>query len=194
MNNWVKSVIAPVAAIVLLIVAVTLVYKPGKLEILALRERLAVLEGQGEKLIPEERIRNEQAKVDSLRAIVADMKDRLYPVAEFAELGKAIESNGRKFDLRLVILTPDYSKLNLIQQEGQEITELPITINMQGRFMQFARYLEKLSEFPYVKATEVNLSRMEDGSSIEIEIKGIVIFKNSVNEPNKEKKPVSAQT
>jgi len=199
MNEWIKIAVVPVVCIALFAAATVLYVTPGKAKIQDLKEELDILYGKGDRMVPMEKILAQEAVVDSLSRVVRDMKDRLYPVAEFADLGQAIENSGRRFNLRLVTLTPDYSKLNLIQQQGVEITELPITINMQGQFLQFARYLERLSEFPYVKATEVNLSRSEEllnSSDIAIEIKGVVIFKSKtkLNEPQTKKKTVSSQT
>jgi Tfp pilus assembly protein PilO len=198
MNDWVKILIMPVAGLLILIAVFTGYIKPQDSKIEKMNEQLDILLGKGDRMVPIEKILAQEAVVDSLHLIVKDMKDRLYPVAEFADLGQAIESSGRKFNLRLITLTPDYSKLNLIQQAGVEITELPITINMTGHFMEFAHYLERLSEFPYVKATEVILKRSdEEGSTnqINIEIQGLVIFKNKLTQKDSQaSKPVSAQT
>ncbi|MFC1569612.1 hypothetical protein ACFL4L_05210 [bacterium] len=199
MNNWIKIIIVPILSICLFVIVTMLYVQPGQAKIQDLKDQLDILYGKGDRMVPIELILKQEAIVDSLKFVVSDMKDRLYPVADFADLGQAIESSGRKFNLLLVTLTPDYSKLNLIQQEGIEITELPITINMQGQFLQFARYLERLSEFPYVKATEINLSRSEEllnSDNISIEIRGVVIFKSKsvINEPLTNRKPVSSQT
>jgi Tfp pilus assembly protein PilO len=198
MNDWAKILIMPVAGLLILIAVFAGYIKPQNTKIEQMNEQLDILLGKGDRMVPIEKILAQEAVVDSLHLIVKDLKDRLYPVAEFADLGRAIESSGRKFDLRLVNLTPDYSKLNLIQQAGVEITELPITINMTGHFMEFAHYLERLSEFPYVKATEVTLKRSdEEGSTnqIIIEIHGLVIFKNKLTQKESQvPKPVSAQT
>jgi Tfp pilus assembly protein PilO len=198
MNDWVKILIMPVAGLLILLAVFAGYIKPQDAKIEKMNEQLDILLGKGDRMVPIEKILTQEAVVDSLHLIVKDMKDRLYPVAEFADLGQAIESSGRKFNLRLITLTPDYSKLNLIQQAGVEITELPITINMTGHFMEFAHYLERLSEFPYVKATEVILKRSdEEGSTnqIAIEIQGLVIFKNKLTQKDsQESKPVSAQT
>jgi Tfp pilus assembly protein PilO len=198
MNDWVKILIMPVAGLLILLAVFTGYIKPQDSKIEKMNEQLDILLGKGDRMVPIEKILAQEAVVDSLHLIVKDMKDRLYPVAEFADLGQAIESSGRKFNLRLITLTPDYSKLNLIQQAGVEITELPITINMTGHFMEFAHYLERLSEFPYVKATEVILKRSdEEGSTnqINIEIQGLVIFKNKLTQKDSQaSKPVSAQT
>ena len=198
MNDWVKVLIVPVAGILILIAAYAVIIKPQDTKIEEMNEQLDILLGKGDRMVPIEKILTQEAVVDSLQLIVKDLKDRLYPVAEFADLGRAIESSGRKFNLRLVSLTPDYSKLNLIQQAGVEITELPITINMTGHFTEFAHYLERLSEFPYVKATEVILKRSDEGGSlnqITIEIQGLVIFKNKLTQKESQApKPVSAHT
>jgi Tfp pilus assembly protein PilO len=198
MNDWVKILIMPVAGLLILIAVFTGYIKPQDSKIEKMNEQLDILLGKGDRMVPIEKILAQEAVVDSLHLIVKDMKDRLYPVAEFADLGQAIESSGRKFNLRLITLTPDYSKLNLIQQAGVEITELPITINMTGHFMEFAHYLERLSEFPYVKATEVILKRSDEEGSINqinIEIQGLVIFKNKLTQKDSQaSKPVSAQT
>ena len=198
MNDWVKILILPVAGILVLIAVYGGYIKPQDTKIEEMNEQLDILLGKGDRMVPIEKILTQEAVVDSLQLIVKDLKDRLYPVAEFADLGRAIESSGRKFNLRLVSLTPDYSKLNLIQQAGVEITELPITINMTGHFTEFAHYLERLSEFPYVKATEVILKRSDEGGSlnqITIEIQGLVIFKNKLTQKESQApKPVSAHT
>jgi Tfp pilus assembly protein PilO len=198
MNDWVKILIMPVAGLLILLAVFMGYIKPQDAKIEKMNEQLDILLGKGDRMVPIEKIMAQEAVVDSLHFIVKDMKDRLYPVAEFADLGRAIESSGRKFNLRLITLTPDYSKLNLIQQAGVEITELPITINMTGHFMEFAHYLERLSEFPYVKATEVVLKRSDEEGSINqinIEIQGLVIFKNKLTQKDsQESKPVSAQT
>jgi Tfp pilus assembly protein PilO len=198
MNDWVKILIMPVAGLLILLAVFMGYIKPQDAKIEKMNEQLDILLGKGDRMVPIEKIMAQEAVVDSLHFIVKDMKDRLYPVAEFADLGRAIESSGRKFNLRLITLTPDYSKLNLIQQAGVEITELPITINMTGHFMEFAHYLERLSEFPYVKATEVILKRSDEEGSINqinIEIQGLVIFKNKLTQKDsQESKPVSAQT
>ena len=198
MNDWVKILIMPVAGLLILLAVFMGYIKPQDSKIEKMNEQLDILLGKGDRMVPIEKILAQEAVVDSLHLIVKDMKDRLYPVAEFADLGQAIESSGRKFNLRLITLTPDYSKLNLIQQAGVEITELPITINMTGHFMEFAHYLERLSEFPYVKATEVILKRSDEEGSINqinIEIQGLVIFKNKLTQKDSQaSKPVSAQT
>lgn len=195
MNAWIKSVILPVVCLVIFIAVMIVYVKPQRAKINEMQDELDILLGKGDKMVPIEKIMAQEAIVDSLRQLIEDVKDRLYPVAEFGELGEAIENSGRRFNLRLVTLTPDYSKLNLIQKDGEEITELPITIDMEGRFLQFAQYLERLSEFPYVKAREVNLYRSDKkvrSDEIVIEVKGVVIFKNKLNQKSKKESQLAS--
>ncbi|MBN2522998.1 MAG: type 4a pilus biogenesis protein PilO [Bacteroidales bacterium] len=194
MQDWIKIFIVPVVCLVVFAIVLSLYVNPQHVKIRDMENQLDVLHGKGDKMVPEAKILAQETIVDSLQQAVKDLKDRLYPVAEFSDLGKAIANSVRRFNLQLMTLTPDYSKLNLIQQEGQEITELPITINMTGKFMQFAHYLETLSDFPYVKATEVNLRRSKETSNdVVIEIKGVVIFKNKVNQESGQDQKVLAK-
>jgi len=196
MNEWIKIILAPVIALCFFIAAMLVYITPGKDKHKELQHELDVLMGKGENMVPIEKIIEQETMTDSLKQMIFEMKERLYPVAEFSELGQDLENSCRKYGLRLLILTPEYSKLNLVQQEDQEITELPITIVMTGSFMEFARYMEQLTEFSYVKATQVNLYRPENnpiGNQIIIEIEGLVIFKNKIQKPADKSELVSAK-
>ncbi len=192
MNEWVKLGIKPLVCILIFVLVMMLYIKPQGVKYEAKEKELNMLQGKGDRIIPLDDIVKEETVADSLFNTVKLMKERLYPLNDFKNLGKELENECRNFNLKLVSLTPEFAKLNLIEQEENEITELPVALSIRGSFLQFAKYLEQVSDLSYLKIIEVNLVRNPDGNpasgEILIELNGIVYFENQIEKTVESKK------
>ena len=184
-----KRIILPVSFIVVLVVGwIVMVYLPASKELGKLNRRLNDLKEKERQIIPDDQIQAMRVVVDSLAAHLDASLERFYPEEQLIDLGKAIESIGKEYSLQLVNITPDYESLPLFQDNPKEISELPVTVDFMGGFPDLTRFLDTMSEFPFVmRFEEMTLSK--EGSlsrELSISLKGVVVFRN-VKTP--EKKP-----
>ena len=177
-KELIKIIVWLVAGIAILTAEVVLVKTPSNQKKIELEAELDILRGKTKRGVEEIKIINMEQAVDSLTAVLIDIKDRLYPAEEFDGLGKAIQKSGTQLSLQLIDVKPDYPKLKQLNNSSDEVVELPVTITLRGKFLQFARFLEHLSEFPYVKALEISIRHTENHeATIDGIIYGQVIFK-----------------
>ena len=176
-----KRIILPVSFIVVLIVGwVIMVYLPASKELGRLNRRLSDLKEKERQIIPEEKIQAMRVVVDSLAAYLDTSLERFYPEEQLIDLGRAIESIGKEYSLQLVNITPDYESLPLFHDNPKEISELPVTVDFSGGFPDLTRFLDTMSNFPFVmRFDEMTLSK--EGSlskELSISLKGVVVFRN----------------
>jgi Tfp pilus assembly protein PilO len=176
-----KRIILPISFIVVLLVGwIIMVYWPASKELGRLNRRLSDLKEKERQIIPEEKIQAMRIAVDSLEAYLNASLDRFYPEEELIDLGRAIESIGKEYSLQLVNITPDYESLPLFQGNPKEISELPVTVDFSGGFPDLTRFLDTMSDFPFVmRFEEMTLSK--EGSlsrELSISLKGVVVFRN----------------
>ena len=176
-----KRIIFPASFIVVLVVGwIVMVYMPASKELGKLNQRLNDLKEKERQIIPDDTIEAMRVVVDSLATHLDASLERFYPEEQLIDLGKAIERIGKEYSLQLVNITPDYESLPLFQGNPKEISELPVTVDFTGGFPDLTRFLDTMSNFPFVmRFDEMTLSK--EGSlsrELSISLKGVVVFRN----------------
>jgi Tfp pilus assembly protein PilO len=169
-----------VVFVVVLIIGWTVgIYMPGKQDIDQLQGKLDTLLKKGKDQITEGRLQVMMDVVDSLgKDLIAGM-NRIYPEEQLLDLGRAIDNIARKFDLALMSVAPDYSSLSLFKDDQAEISELPMMMELSGKFQQMARFLDSVPEFPFVlRVTEMKILKGEQSSSgLTFELRGVIVLR-----------------
>ena len=183
-KSQLKIFILPFATIVLLIVWLSALYLPVIRNKKELEKKWELLQNQIKNEVPEARLETMKTFVDSLFAYLDVREEHFYPVEKLLDLGRSIEQIGKEYGLTLISVSPGYESLALIQKAEEGVTELPLTLKFTGSFIQFAKFVESVPDFPYVvRVNEVFLDREEDQVALTVIIKGVIVLrKESVDE------------
>jgi Tfp pilus assembly protein PilO len=178
-KSQLKIFILPFATIVLLIVWLSVLYLPVIRNKKELEKKWELLQNQIRSEVPEARLETMKTFVDSLFAYIDVREEHFYPVEKLLDLGRSIEQIGKQYGLTLVSVSPDYESLSLIQKAEEGVTELPLTLEFNGSFNQFAKFVESVPDFPYViRVNEVFLDReSEDPHVLTMIIKGVIVLR-----------------
>ena len=186
MNKYqLKIFILPLATLVLFIVWLSVLYLPVTRDKKELEKKWGLLQNQIRSEVPESRLGTMKTFVDSLFAYIDVREEHFYPVEKLLDLGRAIEQIGKQYGLTLISVSPGYESLSLIQKAEEGVTELPLTLEFTGSFIQFAKFVESVPDFPYViRVNEVFLEKeSEDQLALTLNIKGVIVLrKESVTE------------
>ena len=177
--------ILPVATIILFIVWLSALYLPVTRDKKELEKKWELLQNQIRNEVPEARLETMKTFVDSLFAYIDVSEEHFYPVEKLLDLGRSIEHIGKQYGLTLISVSPGYESLALIQKAEEGVTELPLTLEFTGSFIQFAKFVESVPDFPYViRVNEVFLeNESEDQLALTVIIKGVIVLrKESVSE------------
>lgn len=187
-KSLLKIFYLPILMIILIVIWIFTYYMPIQEQNKQLFERMTLLNGKVQQEVPEVKVSMMQIMVDSLKVKLNSNTQRLYPESELLNLGKLIESTCQKYDLKLVALSPDYKTLAVIASENTEISKMPLKIEVEGRFMQMAKMLDDLPNFPFVYQLEGFNILKESSSSIQlkIELNGMFLLKKD-NKTNQSK-------
>jgi len=189
-----KVVLIPSVIFVLIVGWVVAVYLPARREVGVLKKRLETLEEKEQLAISSEKVRMMKEVVDSLSSRLNSGMKRIYPEEGLLDLGRVVEKVGKRYGLRLISIAPDYESLSLFSEKKKEISELPMTIEFKGKFTQFARFLDGISEFPIIlQVNEVSMEKVAQGSSeLTIKLRGVIVFrKERVRESAGKRKDVT---
>jgi len=195
LNN--KIVLIPSAIFILIVGWIIVVYLPVHREIGALDDQLKSLEEKEKRAIPDTRVRMMRGVVDSLSSRLESRKGQIYPEEGLLDLGRVVEKIGKGYGLQLISIAPDYGSLSLFSEKKEEISELPMTIGYKGKFSQFTRFLDGISEFPIIlRVNEVSMEKIAEGNSeLTITLRGVIVFrKERVHESTEKRKDVTNRT
>ncbi len=195
LNN--KIVLIPSVIFILIVGWVIVVYLPACRESGVLENQLKSLEEKQRQAIPDTRVRMMRDVVDSLSSRWESRMGQFYPEEGLLDLGRVVEKIGKGYGLQLISIAPDYGSLSLFSERGEEISELPMIIEFKGKFSQFARFLDGISEFPIIlRIHEVSMERIAEGNSeLTITLRGVIVFrKERVHESPEKRKDVTNRT
>lgn len=185
----VKYGFIPPVAIVFLAVALLVLFDiPARREIKKMKGELAVLEYKIKQDVPELLIQRLQTIADSLSLVLKNKENKIYPMADLIGLGPKIQTIVNRYNLTLIALKPKYESLITLQTDTAEISELPITIEIKGKFASFAKFIDDLTKLPFaIKADEFALNREDrEKAVVDIEIKGVLFLRKAgVNAENR---------
>ena len=155
------------------------IYLPGKKEINQLQGELDRLLQKGNEQITEGRMQVMKGIVDSLDKDLDDGMNRIYPEEKLLDLGRAIENIAKKYNLKLVSVSPNYSSLSLFQQEQTELSELPMMMEFSGKFKHMTRFLDNIPNFPFVlRVNEMKIENKEQSSAgLTFELRGVIVLR-----------------
>ncbi len=173
-----QIVIIPVFIVVLLIGWMVGVYVPAHKESGLFKKRLATLEQRERQRISEDKIRMMKNVVDSLFTTLDNKMKRFYPEARLLDLGRTIQSTGKRYGLSLISVKLDYDSLALLKN-NEQISELPMTMEFKGTFNQLGKFLDDMCRFPFVmRVDQVSLEKKgQRGSDLNIELQGIIVLR-----------------
>ncbi len=172
-------IIIPSFIIGLIFVWIILVYLPiskGKDE---LKKQLTTLEEKERNNISETKVNEMKNLVDSLGMSIDEGMKHIYSEERLLDLGKAVDSIGKQYDLQLLSIAPVYDSLALLIKETSLLSELPMLIEFKGGFNHFTQFLDGIPEFPFVlRINEVLIEKKDQESSdLNILLRGVIVLK-----------------
>jgi Tfp pilus assembly protein PilO len=180
--------IAPLAVVLLAVALLVLFDIPARRDIKKVKGELAALEFKIKQDVPEPLIQKIQDDADSLSSVLKNMENKIYPMADLIGLGPKIQTIVKSYNLTLVALKPKYESLAALQTDTADISELPITIEIKGKFPAFAKFVDDLTKLPFaIKADEFVLNREDrETAVVDMEIKGVLFLRKAgVNAENR---------
>jgi len=167
---------------VLLVGWIAVVYIPVDRETGVLKKRLETLEEKERDKIPEEKVRMLEDEVDSLSSDLDNKMKRFYPEARLLDLGRTIQSTGKRYGLSLISVKLDYGSLALLK-DSEQISELPMTMEFKGTFNQLGKFLDDIHKFPFVMRVDEVLLEKEKrrGSNLNIKLQGVIVLRKERN-------------
>ena len=187
-KNIASGFIFPAAVFLAAVVWLIAFYLPTRQSIDKIKLDLADLRYKIEKDVPEELIQSIRMQADSLSAVLEKKENRIYRMADLSGLGPQIQSVAKKYNLALTALKPKFESLSTLNSDTSEIVELPISIEMKGKFGAFTRLLDDWSNLPFVvRADGFTLDREDKAKGIvNFQIQGVVfLMKEKVNATNR---------
>ncbi|GEM_PF-2187792 len=173
-----KKIIIISALIVIIIVGWILIYYINvKSKISQYNERLKIYQNKEQMSVTQNKIEFLKAKRDSLSDLVNKKIDELFLRNRLIYIGDEIEKIARRYNLKLFEIKPDYGSLSELKEPNTEISVLPITIEYRGLFLQFAKFLDDIDKYQFIRVDEVQIERELEATELKITIKGVVILR-----------------
>ncbi len=160
---------------------VIMIYFPSKKELDTFQTELSLLEEKERQKVPEVLVKGIEKTIDSLSMDLDSRLQRFFPEERLTELGKAIDTIGQRYSLRLMTVTPDYESLPLFGDTQKEISEWPLTVEFKGTFKNLTRFLDDVAKFPFAIRFQDVLLEKENSKDkeLDIELKGVAILRRS---------------
>lgn len=187
-KKWIFSILG----VVLLIGWFFLIYQRNQKDIGTLQKKLAYLQSEARKNIPESKIQEAKQQADSLQIVLNQKQSRIFPEKEFYDLGKKIGQAVGQYGLKIISIKPDYESLKNVRESSEDIKELPFQMELKGDFSQFTKWIDHLNALPFaIKFGEFSLEKESASSlSLKIDLWGTVLLgKRKPGGDENEKKP-----
>ena len=184
-----QIVIIPSFILSLVIVWLISVHLPIQREMKIFDGRFDQLREKERKLVPESSVQIVRKDVDSLSTDIVNRMKRLFPEDRLLELGRVIDEIGTAYSLILISVTPDYEKLSLFSEEGEDISQLPLSMEFEGKFTDFTQFLDGIPNFPIaMHFDEVKLEKEDlEKAELKIEFHGTIVLKRLPKNESTEK-------
>jgi len=185
-----KLILIPAVTFVLFLMWMMFSYMPLSKHRSQLKHKIEVLEKREKEKISEKEFMSMKTLVDSLEARLRRGKERFYPAENLLDLGREIEEIVRKYDISLMSITPNYPSLAIFKDSQSSIVELPLSVQLQGRFISFAKFLDDIPHLPFIlRVNEVTLKVEEkSANSITIIFQGVIVLDKERKNNGKEEK------
>jgi len=173
-------------AILLGAVAWFLVFQQPKMKkIRTIEHELGALREKIRKDVPESLIQSVQRQSDSISVSLESKKKRIFAFSDLIHLGDVVEPAVKKYGLTLVALKPDYKSLPALVADASEICELPISIQVEGKYEAFTKFMDDLAVLPFaVRADDYYIERLDkETRQANFEIKGVVFLRKAAAKP-----------
>jgi Tfp pilus assembly protein PilO len=177
-NLQAAGFITPVLLLVVSGMAIAFYHLPKNTQIQKTKKEIQAFNLKLKKDIPEAAILSAKLQIDTIAAALEKRRVRVYPMERLLGIGSTIQSFIGGYDLTLVTLKPQYDRLAGLEQDTTDISELPITIAVKGRFSSITRLLDNLAGLPFaMNVNGISMIREDRESSvIDVEFNGIVFF------------------
>lgn len=173
----------PIMMVILITIWIFTYYMPIQNQSKKLIKHMHVLNSKVQHEVPEIKVTLMQITVDSLKSRLHNSMHKLFPESELLSLGKLLESTIQGYELKVVALSPDYKILADIASDNSEISKMPLTIELQGGFMQMTKFMDALPDLPFVY--QLNgfkiLKENDDGTKLNIELNGVLLLRKNKN-------------
>lgn len=132
----------------------------------------------GRDITPQE-IQTLEISLDSLKTIYVKKNEKLFPQEELLQLGSFLREIGQDAGLRLVGLTPDYTRIRNFINPAQNVDQFPLEVEYEGPFNGLKRLWDSMETSDYFfKVNGYAIGRVEDMSSdLRIQLRGAMFIK-----------------
>jgi Tfp pilus assembly protein PilO len=177
--------ILPLAVLLATVAWFFVFHQPKMKKIRACERELAELREKIGKDVPESLIQSVQKQSDSILVVLESKKKRIFPFSELIRLGDTVQPVVKKYGLSLVALKPDYKSLPALEADTSEICELPISIQVEGKYDAFTRFMDDLAVLPFVvRVDDYFIDRLDkETRQINFEIKGVIFLRKTAAKP-----------
>ena len=174
-----KIIILPALMVLFVLIWIFFIFIPKSNQIKELNHHLAELNKKEQQKVSESKIKAIEKDIDNLSKKFHNNVSRFFPEKSLLDLGEYFENIGGRYHLKLNSIMPDYASLHLLKDESQDVTELPVKMEFNGSFLQFARFLDNIPGYPFIiRIQQVSIANIENKySKLNITLHGIVIIK-----------------
>jgi Tfp pilus assembly protein PilO len=157
-------------------------HQPSRDKIRVIKQELVLLKEKIRKDVPESLIQSVQRQSDSISVALESKKTRIFPFSELIHFGDAVQPVVKKYGLTLVSLKPDYKSLAALEADTSEICELPISIQVEGKYDAFTKFMDDLATLPFaVRVDDYFIDRLnKETKLVNFEVKGVVFLRKAV--------------
>ena len=177
--------ILPLAMLLATVAWFFVFHQPKMKKIKAYERELVELREKIRKDVPESLIQSVQRQSDSIRVVLESKKKRIFPFSDLIRLGDTVQPVVKKYGLTLVALKPDYKSLPALEADTSEICELPISIQVEGKYDAFTEFMDDLAALPFaLRVDEYFIDRLDlQTRQINFEIKGVIFLRKAAGKP-----------
>jgi Tfp pilus assembly protein PilO len=181
-NSNIKNILPILGLVCVVIIWGILYYLPRHTKVSTFAKEILSLKKRADSDISEKTIVEIKKRVDSLDSLNEEQEKRIFPAKKLTGIGDYINDLGKKYNLKLLSVTPEYASLTPISVNNEEINDLPLNIEFEGLFLNFAKFLDGIPKFPYaMQIKEVRLSRASlRGSKLLIDLRCVIVLKKNL--------------
>jgi hypothetical protein len=173
-----KQLIISLIFLLLLAGWYVLFYRIMQADVGKIRKRMAMLEEEVKKDIPESKIAVITHQADSLRIVIREKQKKLFHEGDFQTIGKRMTQTIGGFGLQTTAVTPDFGNLKTVRVKPGELSEVTLGLQMKGTFSEFTKLLDAFPTLPFaIKINHFQLNKEEDPKTgLQFVLKGAVLF------------------
>src|SRR4030042_4469477 len=186
----IKGFVPIAAAVLVFVTSHFFAVKPLQKQIREYSARSKVLEDKIKKDVPESQIQKVKKLADSTQTVMELIEKRILGSEKLFDIGTLVGQQAKEYQITLVAVRPDYTKLAILQDKKEEIHEFPITLELKGYFKDFTRFWDAVPGFPFaMKVTGINFLRETiEKPVLTVEMISVFFFREISNTPTKEVK------